>query len=174
MSFNSAGCFPVSNTILALPRTDCAANEYACVLGIPASTAASAIASINMKTYAGELPLTPTTASIRCSDTTLALPKLFIMSRASFSSSLVALLFKQIAVHPSPTKAGVFGIQRTKRICFANPSSIQAMLLPATMEIISLSIVISSLISVITSGKKIGLTANTMISEFFTTSLLST
>ena len=56
MSLSSPGCFPVSRTIFALPRTACAANLYACALGIPSATAASAIASININTYAGELP----------------------------------------------------------------------------------------------------------------------
>ena len=69
MSFNSPGCFPVSNTILALPKTACAANSYANALGIPSATASSAIASININTYAGELPLMPTTVSKRFSGT---------------------------------------------------------------------------------------------------------
>ena len=30
MSFSSPGCLPVSSTILALPRTACAAKVYAC------------------------------------------------------------------------------------------------------------------------------------------------
>ena len=49
MSFNSPGCIPVSRSILALPRTDCAANSYACFLGIPSATAASARASRKSK-----------------------------------------------------------------------------------------------------------------------------
>ena len=50
ISLSSAGCFPVSKTIFALPSTAWAANLYACARGIPSATAASAIASINRNT----------------------------------------------------------------------------------------------------------------------------
>ena len=43
-------------------------------LGMPSATAASAMASININTYAGELPLTATTASIIYSGTTSTFP----------------------------------------------------------------------------------------------------
>jgi len=41
ISLSSAGCFPVSKTIFALPSTAWAANLYACARGIPSATAAS-------------------------------------------------------------------------------------------------------------------------------------
>ena len=50
ISFSSPGCFPVSSTIFALPSTACAAKVYACCLGMPPATAASAIASMNRNT----------------------------------------------------------------------------------------------------------------------------
>lgn len=45
-SLRAPGCFPVSNTILAAPRTVCAANEVAISRGMPILTAPSDSASI--------------------------------------------------------------------------------------------------------------------------------
>ena len=118
MSFNSPGCIPVSRSILALPRTDCAANSYACFLGIPSATAASARASRKRNTYAGELPLTPVTVSIRYSGTTSARPKLFRRVKTSCSSSSVTRSLAQTPVIPSPTSAGVFGMVRINFVGF--------------------------------------------------------
>ena len=75
ISLSSPGCFPVSRTIFALPSTAWAANVYAWLLGMPPATAASAIASININTYAGELPLTAVTTSISFSSIISAFEK---------------------------------------------------------------------------------------------------
>ena len=112
ISFNSPGCIPVSNTIFALPYTACAANSYACFLGMPSATAPSAIASININTNAGELPLTAPTTSRIFSVTVSARPNERSSTSASSSSLSVTSLFGQTPVIPSPTNAGVFGMVR--------------------------------------------------------------
>ena len=64
LSLSTPGWVPVSSTIFAAPSTACAANVYAYARGMPCRTAASAIASINRSTYAGDEPLTAVTTSI--------------------------------------------------------------------------------------------------------------
>ena len=74
LSFRMAGCVPVSTTILAAPNTVWAAIYWAMALGSPCLTPPSASASMNMKTYAGPLPLSPDTASSRFSLTSKEIP----------------------------------------------------------------------------------------------------
>lgn len=75
-SFNCPGCFPVSSTIFALPRTVWAAISQAVLRGSPYFTPLSASASINMYTKAGEQPLTQPTASIWLSSISSTPPQL--------------------------------------------------------------------------------------------------
>ena len=135
MSFSSPGCLPVSSISFALPSTACAANLYACALGIPSATAASAIASRNINTYAGELPETPVTTSIRFSGMISVLPKLLQSFTASSVSSSVTRLFTQRPVIPSPTIAGVLGIVRTIFVFSPRCSASHFRVLPGAMDI---------------------------------------
>src|SRR5437867_4138493 len=74
LSFNRAGCSPVSSTCLAAPSTVCAASVKAVSRGSPIFTPPSARASMIWNTYAGPLPLRPVTASINRSSTTTTVP----------------------------------------------------------------------------------------------------
>src|SRR5437870_4636257 len=74
LSFNRAGCSPVSSTCLAAPSTVCAARVKAVSRGSPTLTPPSAKASMIWNTYAGPLPLRPVTASINRSSTTTTVP----------------------------------------------------------------------------------------------------
>ena len=152
MSLSSPGCLPVSSTIFALPRTACAAKRYACARGIPSATAASAIASININTYAGELPLTETTTSIRRSGSISAFPQLSrIFSTSCISASDTSSL-QHTPVMPSPTRAGVFGMHLTSFTFLPNCSSSHASVFPGAMEMIIFFSSTASLISWITSS----------------------
>jgi hypothetical protein len=84
MSLSSAGCFPVSRSILAAPSKVCAANFKATSLGNPKLTPASARASAKTKTYAGPLPESAVTASINFSGTSTTNPTALKISWAIF------------------------------------------------------------------------------------------
>ena len=73
-SRSSAGCLPVSSTILAAPKSVCAANSSASLRGSPAATPPSASASMTRKAKAGPLPESPVTASIMDSSRHTAFP----------------------------------------------------------------------------------------------------
>ena len=169
---SSPGCLPVSSISFALPSTDCAANLYACALGMPSATAASAIASRNIKTYAGELPETPTTASIRCSGITSVLPKVSQSFTASAISSSVTSSLTQRAVIPSPTIAGVFGMVRMTFVFSPRRSPSHCKVLPGAIEIKICPAFTLSLISSRTPSRNCGFTARKTTSAKSTTCAL--
>ncbi len=139
---------------------------------MPAFTAPSASASRKRKTNAGELPLTPTTASINFSGTSSAMPKLSSSSMHPFISSSVTFSFLHTPLHPSPTIAGVLGIQRTSLMHFPNESSICAIVFPAAMLMTIASFFIQSLISGMTLPNICGFTARISMSASDATSAL--
>ena len=149
---SSPGCLPVSRTIFALPSTACAAKRYACALGMPSATAASAIASININTYAGELPLTPTTTSIISSSTISVFPNPAKIRQTVSTSSLLHVALPQTQLMPSPTSAGVFGMVRTIFNVFSNNPSIHVSFFPGAIETTMVSSATTSRISLITSS----------------------
>ncbi len=132
------------------------------------------MASININTYAGELPLTPTTTSIRRSGTTLAMPKERSRESTCSVSSSVTFSPMHTPVQPSSTRAGVLGMQRISLSSgLPNASFRYCRFLPAAMLTIRVSAFTASLISAITSGKKIGFTAKNRISACSATAVLS-
>ena len=129
---------------------------------------------MNMNTYAGELPLTPTTTSISLSGTTLAMPKERSRKSTCSKSSSVTFSPAQTPVQPSSTRAGVLGMQRISLSSgLPNASFRYCRFLPAAMLTIRVSAFTASLISAITSGKKIGFTARNRTSACAATVLLS-
>ena len=82
----------------------------------PACTPPSASASITTMTNAGPLPESPVTASMCFSSTTTVRPTASKSERATSRSALVAVGVAESAVTPAPTRAGVLGMARTRRV----------------------------------------------------------
>ncbi len=171
ISLSSPGCFPVSRTIFAEPKTACAANLYALSLGIPDRTAASAMASMNMKTYAGLLPVSAVTSLIRPSSSSSAFPeypKSSIMLSFSWGDWVPS---KHTRATPSPTRAGVLGMVRTTLVLCPSMSLYHDMGSPTTM-VTRILLPRTFPISSRTAFAYLGLTARNMMSEEQTSSIL--
>ena len=129
---------------------------------------------MNRNTNAGEEPLRPVTASIKCSGTSSAIPKQESRFMVRSHSAWVTLPSRQAAIAPSPTKAGVLGI--TRMMCaaslFSRPCSFSR-LHPATMERISASGRTEGAIWHSTSAIYCGFTANSRQSAWATAVLSS-
>ncbi len=80
------------------------------------------------------------------------------------------LLFGESADMPSPTRAGVLGIDRTIFLSSPNTFSIKALLIPAAIETKILFSVKSFFISSKTPPYTFGFTARKIISDFLTSS----
>src|SRR5574344_789125 len=133
-SFNSAGFLPVFNTKDADPFTVWAAYRYACLRGMPHLTAASASASMKIKTKAGDDPLTAVTQSISFSSTFSTIPVDCNNSVTSDASSVVIFSLYETAIIPSLIWDGTFGIILMRRKFGANSFSL-AIFIPAAIEI---------------------------------------
>ena len=132
-SFSAAGCWPVSSTIRAEPATAAAAMRYADALGNPSATPASAMASMNIYTYAGEQPATAVAASKRCSESTSPSPNDWTKAMTRALSASLSPSPYATDVIPQPMAAGVLGINRT--IFFAPVfSASHESVLPGAME----------------------------------------
>lgn len=112
-SLRTSGCFPVSRTILAAPSTDCAASVMASLLGIPFRTPASAIASMNRYTKAGELPASPVMTSIFPSGISTASPTDSSTDLTRPLSSVVRVPSEEYPMAPSRTATQWLGMTLT-------------------------------------------------------------
>ena len=172
-SFSCPGCFPVSSTILALPSTACAAILMASGRRMPSRTAASAIASISMKIYAGLLPLTAMKPSNNFSSMTAVSPIASKIPCAYAKSAAESVVWRQIAVMPAPTSAGVFGITRSSvAVVPATLLVSMSIVQPAAIDTSARSL-ISPLMLSSSSPSTCGFTASTIIRHSCASALAS-
>ena len=142
-------------------------------LGRPFFTPASDNASIKVYTYAGPLPERPVTASSSFSSRGCAVPRRLKISRATATSSAVALAPAATAEAALSTRAGVFGITRTTRAPLVNADSIVSVLTPAMMEMKSFPRETSPVSVLRASMQTCGFTASRTISPKSTASRFS-
>mmetsp|Transcript_20047 Transcript_20047/g.60740 ORF Transcript_20047/g.60740 Transcript_20047/m.60740 type:complete len:268 (-) Transcript_20047:304-1107(-) len=133
ISLSSPGCFPVSSTMVAAPRTVCAARRSATWRGRPARTAPSASASMKLNTKAGPEPETPVTASRSFSFTSMTSPTAPKTVSTLALSSSVAAGPHAYAAALSPTMQGVLGMTRTMRVASGKQAAMASMGTPAAM-----------------------------------------
>src|SRR5437660_1856740 len=134
LSFNRAGCSPVSSTCLAAPSTVCAARVKAVSRGSPTLTPPSAKASLIWNTYAGPLPLRPVTASINRSSTTTTVPTASNSLTARARTSTETAGESAIADAPARTRQGALGITRTSLRAPPNRAEIRDKGIPAATD----------------------------------------
>src|SRR6185369_7593981 len=173
MSLSAPGCMPVSSKSLAAPSTVWVARVIAVIRSSPIRTPPSASDSITMATYAGPDPDSPVTASIRLSSSTTTRPTALKISPAVSRSSGSRPSAFAMAVTPSSTSAGVFGITRIRRASLCSTVRILAVETPAATEIRSLRRVTAGAISFRTASMICGFTARMTMSEWRTTAALS-
>src|SRR6185436_3767948 len=173
MSLSAPGCSPVSSRSFAAPSTVWVARVIAVARSRPMRTPPSASDSITIATYAGPEPDRPVTASIISSPSTTTRPTAPKISRATSRSPASSPSALAIAVAPSRTRAGVFGITRMRRASLGRRARILSVATPAAIEIRSLPRVTAGAISVATASMICGFTARITMSARFTSSALS-
>src|SRR6266850_35978 len=173
MSLSAPGCMPVSSKSFAAPRTVWVASVIAVIRSSPIRTPPSASDSITMATYAGPEPDRPVTASISSSSRTTTRPTALKISPAASRSSGSRPSAFAMAVTPSRTRAGVFGITRMRRASLCSTVRILAVETPAAIEIRSLRRVTAGAISFSTDSMICGFTARITMSAWRTSSALS-
>src|SRR6058998_1582576 len=173
MSLSAPGCSPVSRRSFAAPSTVWVARVIAVARSRPMRTPPSASDSITIATYAGPEPDRPVTASRSSSPSTTTRPTAPKISRATSRSPGSSPSAFAIAVTPSRTRAGVFGITRMRRESLCRRARILSVATPAAIEIRSLRRVTTGAISVATASMICGFTARITISAWRTRSALS-
>src|SRR5215831_2897528 len=173
MSLSAPGCNPVSSRSFAAPSTVWVARVIAVARSSPMRTPPSARDSITTATYAGPEPDRPVTASIISSPSTTTRPTAAKISRATSRSPGSSPSAFAIAVAPSRTRAGVFGITRMRRESLGRRDRIFSVATPAAIEIRSLRRVTAGAISVATASMICGFTARITMSALRTSPALS-
>src|SRR5439155_1628404 len=173
MSLSAPGCSPVSRRSFAAPSTVWVARGIAVARSRPMRTPPSASYSITIATYAGPEPDRPVTASSSSSPSTTTRPTAPKISRATSRSPGSSPSAFAIAVTPSRTRAGVFGITRMMRESLCRRARILSVATPAAIEIRSLRRVTTGAISAATASMICGFTARITMSARRTRSALS-
>ena len=135
---NSASSSVLSKAILAAPKAVCNVSKRAVSRGSPRCSPALCKASMTRKKYAGPLPDSAVTASIKPSSLTQrVIPTARRMDSARFFCSLLTALLANKAVAPLRTKAGVLGMVRTMAMSSPIHERRSLSRIPAAMEITS-------------------------------------